>query len=249
MTDVTADMGPEAPRERIIGKDDLPRLRTIVDEGLRKVPREPPVPTADWVTTATELLLNAPEASHSASRFDASLALSEHRATTSLAVASLSIVVLVCSLLAILLVGAWGIAVAVCLMSLAVVTCYRLMIHHSKKARTLALVAVIASVLVGGLAGLVLRLAQEASEPQMRLSPIALERVKSSGIDVNELPCSVAYVPCVLEMPWERNCEDIGFRVDVVGQQDPYRLDSDGDGEGCTLYPESTSGEAVDGTD
>ena len=244
MTEVVGDMGPEAPRERLIGKGDLPRMRSMIDQGLATAPREPEAPPEDWVSPATGLILSAPGASHSTERFQEAHAVGGHGAAAALALVSLSLAVLIGSLLAILVGGVWGVLAAAVLVCLAVILGYRATRYRSRIPLPLAIGVVIASVIAGGLGGVALRVAESDAEPNMALSPLALETVRSAGIDVNALGCSTAYAPCVLDMPWDRNCDDIGFRVRVLGVDDPYGLDRDGDGEGCTSFPESSLGES-----
>jgi len=243
MTQVTGAMGPEAPRERIVGKGDVQRTRSMINEGLRSAPREPAVPDADWVPQAIDLILHAPDASHSADRFERAHAIGGHGTSGAIALIGLAIAVLVGSLLAIVLAGPWGAIIAALLVCVAVILGYRLARNRSRIPLPLALGVVIGAVVAGGAVGVALRQAESDSAPQMALSPLALETVRSAGIDANALACSAAYAPCVLELPWDRNCDDIGFRITVLGVGDPYRLDADGNGEGCTGYPESKFGE------
>jgi hypothetical protein len=245
MTQVTGSMGPEAPRERVIGRDDMPRARSIIDEGLRTAPREAAVPEGEWVPQATELILHAPDSSQSADRFERAHAIGGHGSSGAIALVGLAIAVLVGSLLAILLAGPWGALIAALVICLAVVLGYRLTRDRSRVPLPLALGVVIGAVVVGGAGGVALRQSEAQTETRMALSPLALETVRSTGIDVNTIGCSTAYSPCVLELPWDRNCDDIGFRITVVGLEDPYGLDRDDNGEGCTSYPESAVGEGL----
>jgi hypothetical protein len=44
--------------------------------------------------------------------------------------------------------------------------------------------------------------------------------------------CDSNYTPCVPLVPYDLNCPDIGFSVQVVGG-DPHGFDADNDGWGC----------------
>jgi uncharacterized membrane protein len=243
-TQVVGDMGPEAPRDRLIGQDDLLRTRTIIDEGLRVAPREPAVPQDDWVLQARDLLLNAPDASLSSERYERIHHTGGHGASAVLSVVSLAVAVLVGSLVAIATIGAWGAVIAAVLVCVAVVVGYRIARHRSRIPLAFSLGVVLVAVGAGSAAGLAIRQAEDEVVPKMDLVPSTLQKVRSSGIDVNSLRCHDAYSPCVLDMPWDRNCDDIGFQVAVLGDRDPYGLDRDGDGLGCTAFPESQVGEA-----
>lgn len=47
--------------------------------------------------------------------------------------------------------------------------------------------------------------------------------------------CHKNYQPCVPDVPFDIDCEDVGRKVRVVGL-DPYHLDGDKDGIGCEAY-------------
>ena len=49
--------------------------------------------------------------------------------------------------------------------------------------------------------------------------------------------CTPGYTPCV-PVATDLNCPDIGFRVQVTGE-DVYELDRDGNGVGCESYDPS----------
>jgi len=243
MTDVSGDMGPEAPRDRIIGRGDVARLRSMVNEGLRTAPREGPVPTEQWVDQATRLLLDAPGASQSAERFEEAHAANGYGGIAAVALAALAVGAIAGSFVAILFGGVWGVVAVGLGIAVMILVGYRFTRHRTRIPISAAFGLATAAVVIGALAGGVMRVAESDSEPSMALSPLAWESVRSSGIDVNALECSTAYAPCVLEMPWDRNCDDIGFRVRVLIAEDPYGLDRDGDGEGCVSFPDSALGE------
>ena len=49
--------------------------------------------------------------------------------------------------------------------------------------------------------------------------------------------CHPSYIPCVEISPYDLDCKDVGFRVEVIGY-DEYRLDNDDpDLIGCEAYP------------
>jgi len=58
-TPITGDMGPQAPREVIIGEGDLPRARTIVERQLHASQARSATPVASWVDAAMDALQNA----------------------------------------------------------------------------------------------------------------------------------------------------------------------------------------------
>lgn len=47
--------------------------------------------------------------------------------------------------------------------------------------------------------------------------------------------CDPNYTPCVPQVPYDLNCPDIGFSVQVIGG-DPHGFDREGDGIGCESY-------------
>lgn len=245
-TEVTGDMGPEAPRDRLIGRSDVSRAREMVNDGLTKAPREPAVPEEGWVTVAQELILNAPEASLSRDRFDQAHAAGGHSAGAAVALVGLAIAVVVAGVLAYVALGPWGLALAALLAAIGLLTSYRFMHRRSGVPIAVALTVTLASLAAGGAGGwMILQREGPAADALSRLSPQARATVVDAGIDAGGLVCHDAYSPCVLDLPWDRNCDDIGFRVAVIGSDDPYGLDRDGDGSGCTSYPESETGEAV----
>ena len=242
-TPVDGDLGPEAPRERVMGQGDLPRLRTMLNVGLSDAPREPPVPPTDWVPLAIQLLRNAPEASDSAERFGRAQLQGGHGVAGSLALVGVGLGAILGSLLAVRYLGAWGGFIAAALICAAVVVGYRFARSRSQVPLWLAIAVVIVCVLIGGLVGIGFRQGESPDDVEVALSPSARTTVESTGIDVAQIPCSTAYSPCVREMPWNRNCEDIGFRVTLLGTDDPFSLDRDRDGVGCASFPESSRGE------
>lgn len=54
--------------------------------------------------------------------------------------------------------------------------------------------------------------------------------------------CDPGYSPCVRQAE-DRDCTDLGFRVQVLSTADPYDLDRDRNGIGCESYPVSATGE------
>ena len=244
-TPVDGDLGPQAPRERVIGEADVPNLRQIINEGLGDAPREPSVPKEAWVPLAVNLIQNAPEASHSTERFENARSQTHHGFSGALALISLGLAVLLGSLLAVTFAGPWAAAVAAALTAVTVVFGYRATRNRSRISLRAALLVVAVSVVAGGLGGFALRQAESGSEAPVALSPTARTTIEAAGVDVASLPCNPAYSPCVRELPWNRNCDDIGFRVQLAGTEDPYGLDRDGDGIGCSSFPESTSGEVM----
>lgn len=250
MTDVVGDMGPEAPRNRLVGRGDLPQLRAIVNEGLRTAARDSPVPPEEWVDQAAELILGAPGASHSTERFEEAHATNGFGGIAAVALVALAAGLIAGSFLAILFGGVWGVVALGIGIAVMLLLGYRFTRRRTRIPISVVFGLATAAVVIGAVAGGALRVAESTSEPSMALSPLAWESVRSAGIDVNELECASAYSPCVLEMPWDRNCDDIGFRITVMGSEDPYGLDRDGDREGCTSYPDSEVGEGrpVEGT-
>lgn len=245
-TDVTGDMGPEAPRDRLIGRTDVSRTREMVNDGLAMAPREPSVPEEGWVAIAQELILNAPEASLSRDRFDQAHAIGGHSAGAAVALVGLAVGVVVAGVLAFVALGLWALVLAALLAAVGLVASYRFMHRRSGVPLVLALGVAVASVAAGGLGGWIILKQRGAGDAALAaLSPQARDAVAASGIDAATLTCHDAYSPCVLDLPWDRNCDDIGFRVAVIGSDDPYGLDRDGDGSGCASYPESNTGEAV----
>ena len=242
-TPLNGDLGPEAPRERIIAQGDIENIRDIIDNGLRDAPREPGVPDSEWVPLAVRLIQSAPEASHSAERLARAHSQAGHGFTGALALIGLAVAVLLGSFAAVAFLGPWGAAIAAVLVGVAVAVGYRATRHRSRIPLWLSLTVVVGSVIVGGMLGRGLQEAQLSAEEPIALTPFARDSAESAGIDAGSLPCNPAYSPCVRQMPWDRDCADIGFRVTLVGKEDPYGLDRDGDGLGCASFPESSAGE------
>lgn len=65
----------------------------------------------------------------------------------------------------------------------------------------------------------------EAAQP----TPVAASQQAPMGLAGN---CNPNYSPCVPNVPYDLDCGDIGFTVQVIGY-DHYRFDRDGDGWGC----------------
>lgn len=233
-TSVPGDMGPEAHREQIVGKGDLPTARERIDQALAGLTREPSVPDGDWVNRAVDLLMDAPESSLSDERFTkAAHASSRHLpAGVLLALAILASAGVAAGLA--LAFGAWGVAVSAILVAvtLIVMTSAGSGQWLSRRA-TIATAGTGAAILVGAS---VLALSQ-AFEPH--LAPNA----RAAGV-ASDAPCSPAYEPCVKETLEDRDCPDIGFRVALTGRNDPYGLDRDGNGVGCEIYPDRPAGES-----
>ena len=60
-------------------------------------------------------------------------------------------------------------------------------------------------------------------------APRAFSEAPADGCDPNYAN------GCVPDTPYDLDCADIGFMVEVVGS-DPNRFDADGDGYGCETY-------------
>ena len=84
-TRVLGDMGPEGRREQIIDSTQIPTARTVIDNVLNPLP-SPLYGTATWVDEAVNLLLSAPDASLSDTRWSEAIPTSRSRRRTWLAV-------------------------------------------------------------------------------------------------------------------------------------------------------------------
>lgn len=233
-TTVSGDMGPEAHREQILGKGDLPTARERIDRALGSLTREPGLPDGDWLAQAVDLLMEAPDSSLSDERFTkAAHASSRHLSGGLLLALAVLASAGVAAGLA-LAFGSWGVAVAAILVAITLVVMTSTGSRQWLSRRiTIVTAGTGAAILVGAS---VLALSQ-ASEPP--LAPNA----RAAGI-ASDAPCSPAYEPCVKETLEDRDCADIGFRVALTGRNDPYGLDRDGNGVGCEIYPERPTGEA-----
>ena len=234
LTQVEGDMGPDGRREQLIGKADLVRMRTMIDEGLASVPRESAVPAGPWVEQAVSLLMHAPEASVSSQRFEASIAASGRQVPAGLLVA---LALLASAALSTGLTLAYGWRGALAAGAVVVVALLALM-KLLRGSGTPDLKVLLGTGVVATLLGAIVILVPTSSEDGPATVPSAptARTVAVSG------ECSTAYSPCVLESE-DRNCNDIGFRVALTGYADPYDLDRDGDGFGCESFPESIEGE------
>ena len=234
-TTVSGDMGPEAHREQIVGKGDLPTARERIDRALASLTREPGPPSGDWVDQAVDLLMEAPDSSLSDERFTkAAHASSRHLPPGLLLALAILASAGVAAGLA-LAFDTWGVAVAAILVAstLIVMTSAGSRQWLSRRA-TIATAGTCAAVLAGA-SDLALSQAPERSPNQ---TPTA----RTAGV-TDDAPCSPAYDPCVRELPEDRDCPQIGFQVALTGQGDPYGLDRDGNGLGCESYPASELGE------
>ena len=234
-TTVSGDMGPEAHREQILGKGDLPTARERIDGALADLTREPDLPDGDWVDQAVALLMEAPESSLSDERFSkAAHASSRHLPPgLLLALAILASAGVAAGLT--LAFGVWGATVAAILVvvTLVVMTSAGSRQWLSRRV-TIATAGTVAAILAGAS---VLALSQPPG-PNPDQTPTA----RTASVP-GDAPCSTAYDPCVRELPEDRDCPDIGFQVTLVGGSDPYGLDRDGNGLGCESYPTSQAGE------
>ncbi len=235
-TPVAGDMGPDGRREQLIGEDDLPRIRQMVDEQLATVPREVPPPAEPWVDKAVELLLHAPEASLSSERFDASVAASGRHVPAGLYVALVLIASAGLSVGLTLAFGWWGAAAAGLVVVAALVGLLRILSSNRTPDLAILLGTGVIAALLAAMA--VLLPDSPTEDPAMAAEPPSTRAVALGG------ECSDAYSPCVIEAE-DRDCADIGFKVALTGYADPYDLDRDGDGFGCETYPEDPKGEAV----
>ena len=234
-TTVSGDMGPEAHREQILGKGDLPTARERIDRALAGLTREPDLPDGDWVDQAVALLMEAPDSSLSDERFSkAAHASSRHLPPgLLLALAILASAGVAAGLT--LAFGSWGAAIAAILVAITLVVMTSAGSRQWLSRRvTIATAGTGAAILAGAS---VLGLSQ-ASEPNPDQTPTA----RTASV-TGDAPCSSAYDPCVREIPEDRDCPDIGFQVTLVGGSDPYGLDRDGNGLGCESYPASQAGE------
>ena len=234
LTQVEGDMGPDGRREQLIGKADLVRMRTMIDEGLASAPRESAVPAGPWVEQAVGLLMHAPEASVSSQRFEASLAASGKHVPTGLPVALALIASAALSTGLTLAFGWWGALAAGAVVVVALLSLMKLL----SGARTPDLKVLLGTGVVATLLAAMAILLPTSSED----GPATVPSVPTARTVAVSGECSTAYSPCVLESE-DRNCNDIGFRVALTGYADPYDLDRDGDGFGCESFPESIEGE------
>ena len=234
-THVDGDMGPDGRREQLIGEADLPRVREIIDDGLRSVPREAAVPPVPWVEQAVGLLMHAPEASVSSQRFEASVAASGRQVPAGLLVALALIASAALSTGLTLAFGWWGALAAGAVVVVALLALMKLL----SGSRTPDLKVLLGTGAVGALlAAMAILLPASSGDGSAVMPQTSTARtVALSG------ECSEAYTPCVLEAD-DRDCADIGFKVTLTGYADPYDLDRDGDGFGCESYPEKPEGEA-----
>lgn len=234
-TTVSGDMGPEAHREQILGKGDLPTARERIDQAMASLIREPDLPTGDWVDQVVGLLMEAPDSSLSDERFtEAAHASSRHLPPgLVLALAILASAGVAAGLA--LAFGAWGAVVAAVLVAITLIVMTSAGSRQWLSRRgTIATAGTGAAILAGAsVLGM-----SHASEP----SPDSIQTPRSAAIPA-DAPCSSAYDPCVRELPEDRDCPEIGFQVTLVGEGDPYGLDRDGNGLGCESYPTSETGE------
>lgn len=243
-TDVQGDLGPEAPKEVVIGSQDITAARSMIDESLSKALREPQVPPEGWVDQAVSMLLDAPEASVSDARFTAAQKASSHGLHEGLTIAGIVLGSIAVAGLFVTIAGLWGLLPAAVVVS--AVLALGFTVFKSAMPRRLAIVvsSAVGAVFVGGLGVWVTTefLFPEGSPTNPGTLSVA-RAMEERGISASDLECHSAYSPCVLQTEWDRNCSDIGFKVFLTGTDDPYGLDRDRNGVGCQTYPESLAGE------
>jgi len=241
-TEVVADMGPEAPRSLIIGSSDIGRTRSIVDLGLESAQAEPPSPAAEWTSQALDLLLHAPDASVSDTRFARAAEATGLGAHDGLVLAGIVLGSLAIAGVGVLVGGLWGLIPAGLIALLIVIVGFSLLRSKGSNRLPVVIAAALGATVVGGLG--VWGATQFFSEDVTQIVTAETSlRLAQEGVEATTLECHPDYSPCVLKTEWDRDCADIGFRVTVVGNSDPYRLDRDGNKLGCESYPESLTGE------
>ena len=241
-TEVNSDMGPEAPRGLIIGSKDLDRARMIIDDALAAAEREPSVPAQQWVEQAFDLLLHAPDATLSDTRFARSSEATGLGAHDGLVLAGIVLGSLAIAGLGVLVGGLWGLIPAGLLVLGVIAIGFSRLRSKGTNRLPVVVAAALGATLVGGFG--VWGATQFLIDDQTQVVTAETNsRLISEGVDPSTLACHPAYSPCVLQTEWDRDCIDIGFKVALTGRDDPYRLDRDGNGIGCETFPESVSGE------
>ena len=241
-TEVLGDMGPEAPRALIIGSADISNARSIVNAGLDAADREPSPPSGDWSAQAIDLLLHAPDASVSDARFAQAAEVTGLGAHDGWVLAGFVLGSLAIAGLGVLIGGLWGLIPAGLIVLCVVAVGFLLLRSKGSNRLPAVTIAALGATLVGGFGtwGALQFLA--AGDTQVVTAETSI-RLSQEGLDPGSLPCHSAYIPCVLQTEWDRDCIDIGFRVILTGTDDPYRLDRDRNGTGCETFAESVSGE------
>lgn len=246
-TTVNGDIGPEAPRALVIGRDDLSRAREIIDDGLARVEREPQVPPEGWVEQVVQLMLDAPEATVSDGRFAQAAEATGLGAHDGLVLSGIVLGSLAVAAIGVLVGGLWGLIPAG-LVTVGVVTVgFTLLRGKGSRRLPVAVALACAGCVAGGFGvwGALSLLEGDSTMPVV--SAETSVRLQEEAVDPATLDCHSAYLPCVLKTEWDRDCADIGFKVTIIGDKDPYRLDRDGSGVGCESYPESLEGERITG--
>lgn len=244
-TIVNGDLGPEAPRSLVIGSEDLPRAREIVDSALAQAEREPDVPQGEWVSQAVALILDAPEATTSDRRFVRAAEATGLGSHDGLVLAGIVLGSLALAAIGVLVGGLWGlIPAAIVAVGVVIIGFSLLRGRDSRRLPYVMALATCASLIGGfGVWGALALLGEDDTTPVITAE--AALRLQDEAIDPESLTCHPAYSPCVLKTEWDRDCADIGFRVTLNGDDDPYRLDRDGTGVGCESYPQSLNGERI----
>lgn len=215
-TTVEADMGPQAPREHIIGDGDLDRIREIARAKLLSPLDTDRVPTSEWVDEALSLILRLNHNPRSATN-DTDEEVSQPRWIPVLGAAAFAIIIgVIAFALTHLDNGLATAAVAIAI----VATAITFGIRQRKKMWTRRLSKTLTAgaalgLLIGGVAGVALR------------SPAAVTNA-----------CLPGYSPCVPQGA-DLDCNHLNFKVKVSGT-DPFNLDHDGDGWGCETRASNT---------
>lgn len=208
MTDVHGDLGPEARRDLIIDRSDLPQAMSLIRAAAASSVNRDPLPEGDWVETALSLLLRADSSS------DTEVCRSPDAGSRGRSRWLLPIGLLLSSLVVSGAVG-WAlgtvafIATALATLASSAVVSWRVL-EPGRPARGLLKGAAVSA---GGIA----------------ISAIAL--ASPFGTASNVQACQPGYEPC-LPIVADLDCGEINARVTVTGD-DPYRLDRDKDGVAC----------------
>jgi hypothetical protein len=196
------------------------------------------------VNQAVDALLDAPEASVSESRFEKAQAASGRGLHDGLTIAGIALGSIALAGLAVSIAGLWGLLPAGVIVCTVLALGFTLFKSAMPRKLGVVLGSALGAVLIGGLGAWVTTeyLLPESVPTNPGTLAIA-ETIEERGLSPADFDCHPAYSPCVLNTEWDRNCSDIGFKVFLVGTEDPYGLDRDRNGVGCQNYPESVSGE------
>ena len=211
MMDVDGDLGPEARRDLLIDRSDLPTIMDRVRATVGRAASREPLPEGDWAETALTLLMRQIDDGHG---YDGAVRPAARGRRRWVGLAAIAVANVAAGLLALWFLGPLGLAAVLlpCIALSGLIWWFVAQRTASARSVLTGVGAAAAGLAVGALVFAV------------------MPRTAPSGA-----PCDPNYDPCV-PVSTDVNCSDLRTRITVTGT-DVYRLDRDGDGTACEWFP------------